>query len=76
MTFPKADNAIDFRQVSLSFDEKPALIDVSFQLSRGEMIFLTGQFGSGKSVLLHLAMGTIETRLRANLRRGPRDRNT
>jgi ABC-type ATPase involved in cell division len=45
-------NAIEFRDVSLSFDGRPALIDVSFQLGRGEMIFLTGKSGSGKSVLL------------------------
>jgi len=51
---------IEFRHVSLRFDEKPALIDVSFQLARGEMIFVTGKSGSGKSVLLHLAIGLIK----------------
>ena len=50
-------NAIEFRNVSLSFNDKPALVDISFELSQGEMIFLTGESGSGKSVLLHLAMG-------------------
>lgn len=49
--------AIEFRHVSLSFDEKQALDDVSFEVARGEMLFLTGASGSGKSVLLHLAMG-------------------
>ena len=53
-------NAIEFRHVSLSFDDRPALIDVSFQLGRGEMIFVTGESGSGKSVLLHLAMGLLK----------------
>jgi phospholipid/cholesterol/gamma-HCH transport system ATP-binding protein len=53
-------NAIEFRDVSLSFDGQPALIDVSFQLGHGEMIFLTGKSGSGKSVLLHLAMGLLK----------------
>jgi phospholipid/cholesterol/gamma-HCH transport system ATP-binding protein len=53
-------NAIEFRDVSFSFDGRPALIDVSFQLSHGEMIFLTGKSGSGKSVLLHLAMGLLK----------------
>ena len=51
--------AIEFRHVSLWFDEKRALDDVSFQLARGEMIFLTGGSASGKSVLLHLAMGLL-----------------
>ena len=54
------DPAIEFRNVSLSFDDKPALIDVSFRLERDEMIFVTGASGSGKSVLLHLAMGLIK----------------
>ena len=54
------DPAIEFRNVSLSFEDKPALTDVSFRLERDEMIFLTGVSGSGKSVLLHLAMGLIK----------------
>lgn len=49
--------SLEFRNVSLSFEGKPALVDVSFCLDRGEMIFLTGVSGSGKSVLLHLAIG-------------------
>jgi ABC-type ATPase involved in cell division len=53
-------NAIEFRHVSLSFDNQPALIDVSFALRQGEMIFITGVSGSGKSVLLHLAMGFLK----------------
>src|SRR5882724_6652184 len=48
---------IEFRNVSLSFDDRPALNDVSFKLERGEMLFLTGVSGSGKSSLLHLAIG-------------------
>lgn len=52
--------AVEFRNVSLSFDGIPALVDVSFQLERGEMIFLTGISGSGKSVLLRLAIGLLK----------------
>jgi phospholipid/cholesterol/gamma-HCH transport system ATP-binding protein len=52
--------AIEFRGVSLSFDDRPALIDINFQLDRGELICLTGISGSGKSVLLHLAMGLLK----------------
>ena len=51
--------AIEFRNVYLSFDENPALADVSFQLECGEMAFLTGVSGSGKSVLLRLAIGLL-----------------
>jgi phospholipid/cholesterol/gamma-HCH transport system ATP-binding protein len=48
--------AIEFRNVSLSFDEKRVLNDISFKLERGEMIFITGVSGSGKSVLMRLAI--------------------
>lgn len=52
--------AIEFRNVALSFDNNVALDDVSFTLNHGEMIFLTGVSGSGKSVLLRLAMGLLK----------------
>lgn len=51
--------AIEFRNVSLSFDDKVALNNVSFTLHHGEMIVLTGVSESGKSVLLRLAMGLL-----------------
>src|SRR5215208_3269706 len=52
--------AIEFRNVSLSFDDRVVLKDISFTLNQGEMIFLTGVSGSGKSVLLRLAMGLLK----------------
>lgn len=51
--------AIEFRHVSLSFDGKKALSDVSFILRRNQMICVTGASGSGKSVLLRLAIGLM-----------------
>jgi phospholipid/cholesterol/gamma-HCH transport system ATP-binding protein len=52
--------AIEFRNVSRSFEDRLALNDISFTLNHGEMIFLTGISGSGKSVLLRLAMGLLK----------------
>ena len=52
--------AIEFRNVYLSFDDHTVLSDISFKLAQGEMIFLTGISGSGKSVLLRLAMGLLK----------------
>jgi phospholipid/cholesterol/gamma-HCH transport system ATP-binding protein len=57
---PASELAIEFRNVSLSFDDQPALVDVSFKLERGEMILLTGKAAAGKSVLLHLAIGLLQ----------------
>src|SRR6185369_3723664 len=52
--------AIEFRNVFLSFDDHLVLKDISFTLEKGEMIFLTGVSGSGKSVLLRLAIGLLK----------------
>ena len=52
--------AIEFRHVVFSFGDNVALNDVSFTLNRGEMILLTGVSGSGKSVVLRLAMGLLK----------------
>jgi phospholipid/cholesterol/gamma-HCH transport system ATP-binding protein len=51
---------IEFRHVSLWFDEKQVLDDISFEVARGEMMFLTGASASGKSLLTHLAMGLLK----------------
>jgi phospholipid/cholesterol/gamma-HCH transport system ATP-binding protein len=52
--------ALEFRNVSVGFDGTPALIDVSFRLEGGEMAIVTGISGSGKSVLLRLAIGLLK----------------
>ncbi|MBS1789960.1 MAG: ATP-binding cassette domain-containing protein [Acidobacteria bacterium] len=52
--------AIEFRNVSISFDDVRALNQVSFTLGQGEMICITGDSQSGKSVLLRLAMGFLQ----------------
>jgi len=52
--------AIEFRDVCLAFDSNVALDHVSFTLAEGEMIFVTGVSGSGKSVLLRVAMGLLK----------------
>ena len=52
--------ALEFRDVSLSFDEKKVLSDIDLKLESGEMIFITGVSGSGKSVLLRLATWCLD----------------
>ncbi|HMY75038.1 MAG TPA: ATP-binding cassette domain-containing protein, partial [Blastocatellia bacterium] len=61
MTIPiQTPPAVEFRNVSISFDEVRALHDISFSLQPGEMICLTGDSASGKSVLLRLALGFLQ----------------
>jgi len=59
-TAEKKQPAIEFRHVTFGFTDKPALKDVSFKLGQGEMLFVTGESGSGKSVLLRLAIGLLQ----------------
>jgi phospholipid/cholesterol/gamma-HCH transport system ATP-binding protein len=59
-TQPLGPPAIEFRNVSLWFENTAALNDISFTLSDREMIILTGASGSGKSLLLRLAIGLLK----------------
>ena len=51
--------ALEFKNVSISFDEKVVLDGISFHLPHGETKALFGVAGSGKSVLLKLAIGLL-----------------
>jgi phospholipid/cholesterol/gamma-HCH transport system ATP-binding protein len=51
---------IEFRQVSLAFDEKQVLSNISFRVDQEETLFLLGVTGTGKSVLLKLILGLIK----------------
>ena len=52
-------SAIVFENVSIAFEEKVVLDDVSFSLPRGETKALFGVAGSGKSTILKLALGLL-----------------
>ena len=51
--------AVEFRHVTLSFDEKPVLADISFQMDHGGTLILLGAAGTGKSVLLKMIVGLL-----------------
>jgi phospholipid/cholesterol/gamma-HCH transport system ATP-binding protein len=51
---------IRFDRVSKAFGEKKILYDVSFELLNGEIAFLIGKSGTGKSVTLKQVVGLIE----------------
>jgi len=51
--------AIEFDKVAIAFDENVVLDGISFQLPHGETKALFGVAGSGKSILLKLALGLL-----------------
>jgi phospholipid/cholesterol/gamma-HCH transport system ATP-binding protein len=48
---------VKFEHVSVSFDDVPALQDLSFEVCAGEARVILGAAGSGKTVLLKTALG-------------------
>jgi phospholipid/cholesterol/gamma-HCH transport system ATP-binding protein len=58
---PKEDSSsvVVFEDVALAFEENDVLRGVSFRLARGETKALFGVAGSGKSLILKLALGLI-----------------
>jgi phospholipid/cholesterol/gamma-HCH transport system ATP-binding protein len=51
--------AVEFQHVSLAFDDRIVLNDVSFSVAPGSMKILLGASGSGKTVLLKLILGLL-----------------
>jgi len=52
--------AVIFKNVSLSFDDKTVLRDVSFELLPGHTKIILGASGSGKSTILKLILGLLK----------------
>lgn len=52
--------AIEFREVSLAFDDQVVLDSVSFRVRRGETKIVLGGSGSGKSTIINLVLGLLK----------------
>ena len=52
--------AIELRDVSLAFDDKPVLKNISCEVAAGETLILLGETGAGKSVLLKVLVGLLK----------------
>ena len=52
--------SIEFRNVSLKFEDFVALDDVSFKVAQGERVGLTGRTGSGKTMIVNLVARLLE----------------
>ena len=50
---------VEFDRVTKQFGELVALEDISFKISQGEFVFLTGRSGAGKSTVIRLILGEI-----------------
>ncbi len=48
-----------FKDVSIGFDRKPVLKNISFEVERGQTMIILGPAGCGKSVLMKLANGLL-----------------
>ena len=51
---------IAFSHVGISFDGRPVLEDLSFQMNRGQTLCILGRSGVGKSVALRMLMGFLK----------------
>jgi len=58
-TTDSAEPVVVFEDVSITFDIKPVLQNISFTVQRGETRIILGPAGGGKSVLMKLANGLI-----------------
>ena len=56
---PAQEPVVVFDDVSIGFEQKPVLENISFQVRQGEMRILLGPAGVGKSVLLKLVNGLL-----------------
>jgi phospholipid/cholesterol/gamma-HCH transport system ATP-binding protein len=57
---PSENPYIEFHHVYKTFDELPVLIDVTFDVRRGEVVAVLGRSGVGKSVTLKHILGFLK----------------
>jgi phospholipid/cholesterol/gamma-HCH transport system ATP-binding protein len=58
-TVSAVTSAVEFEHVSLAFDDRVVLRDVSLSVRQGAMTVLLGASGTGKTVLLKLILGLL-----------------
>lgn len=57
ISFNSLQGKIEFKNVNFGYSDKKVLDNVSFKISPGQKIAITGQTGSGKSTIIKLILG-------------------
>jgi len=56
---PESSNIISFKNVSKKFGSVTAVSNISFEVAKGEFVFITGPSGSGKTTIMKLILGEL-----------------
>ena len=59
-TYSRTNAMLEVQNLSKSFDKKPFLTELTFQVAAGECLILLGKNGSGKTLLLNILATLIE----------------
>ena len=59
-TYSRTNAMLEVQNLSKSFDKKPALTELTFQVAAGECLVLLGKNGSGKTLLLNILATLVE----------------